>query len=162
VAALAGAYDRFVPEEGVLHAGLLMVTRLLLPSSTSELLHPRDRPIAETGPWPAPRHGRRLGRRDYDGRASRAGRLVKRDRVIGGIGGYAGDLSDYALDEMAACRGIVDDRLCDRLRTYQAGLVDTEMQRSLGRNPTECEIELLTSARQRSVVRDIEIDPHHR
>ena len=46
----AGADDRFVPEEGVLHPRLLMVTRLLLPSSTSEFLHPLDRPVAGTGP----------------------------------------------------------------------------------------------------------------
>ena len=40
--------SRLVPEERILHARLLMVTRRLLPPSPSERLHPPDRPIAGT------------------------------------------------------------------------------------------------------------------
>ena len=91
--AQAAADDRFTPEEGVLNPGLLVVTRLLLPSSTSECPHALDRSIAETGPWPASRDGGRLRRRDHDGRASGTGRCVERDSVIGGIRSHAGDVS---------------------------------------------------------------------
>ena len=35
--------DQLVPEEGVLHTGLLMVARVLLPLSPSSLLHLSDR-----------------------------------------------------------------------------------------------------------------------
>ena len=141
------------------------------------------------------RHGRRLGRRDHDGGASRTGRRVERDGVIGGIRSHAGDLSGDVLDETAACRGIIDGRLGNRLGTKHAGSVDTEMQllppstsappvfhsgpftlahdgktsavddemkRSVGRNTTECEIELLTPPRQGGVIWGIEINPHHR
>ena len=105
-----------------------MVARLLLPSSTPEFLHALDRPIADTGPWPASKHGRRLGRRDHDGCASRTRGSVEGNGVIGGIRGHAGDLSGYVLDEIAACRGVIDGRLGDRLGTDHAGSVDTEMQ----------------------------------
>ena len=44
----------------------------------------------------------------------------------------------------------------------ETGAVDHKMKRSLGRNPTECEIELLTPARQGGVIRGIEVNPHHR
>ena len=42
------ADDRRVPEERMLHARVLMVTRRLRPPSPSERLHPPDRPIAGT------------------------------------------------------------------------------------------------------------------
>ena len=105
-----------------------MVTRLHLPSSTSEFPHPLDRPIADTGPWPVSRHGCGLGRRNHDGRASRTHCSVERDGVIGGIRGHARDLRGHALDETAACRGIISGRFGDRLRMDQAGSVDPEMQ----------------------------------
>ena len=38
--------DQLVPEEGVLHTGLLMVARVLLPLSPSSLLHLSDRAVA--------------------------------------------------------------------------------------------------------------------
>ena len=40
--------------------------------------------------------------------------------------------------------------------------VNDKMKRPLGRPPTECEIELLTPARQGSVIQGIEVNPHHR
>ena len=42
--------DQLVPEEGVLHTGLLIVARVLLPLSSSSLLHLSDRAIARARP----------------------------------------------------------------------------------------------------------------
>ena len=44
----------------------------------------------------------------------------------------------------------------------ETGAVDDKMKRSLGRNTTECEVELLTPPRQGGVIRGIEIDSHRR
>ena len=43
--------DQLVPEEGVLHTGLLMVARVLLPLSPSSLLHLSDRAVARGRSW---------------------------------------------------------------------------------------------------------------
>ena len=63
--------DGLVPEEGVLHAGLPIVARLLLPPPASDRLHLRDRAIARARPRSPSRHRRRLGRWHHNGRASR-------------------------------------------------------------------------------------------
>ena len=105
-----------------------MVSRGLLPSSTSEYPHPLDRPVADTGPWSASRHARRLCRRNHDGRAARSGRFVEREGVVGGVRGHARDLPVHVLDQTGACRGIINRRLCRRLRDDHPGAVDTEME----------------------------------
>ena len=43
------ANDRFVSEEGVLHTGLLVIPRFLLPPAAPNLLHPHDCAITRTG-----------------------------------------------------------------------------------------------------------------
>ena len=54
--------DQLVPEEGVLHTGLLMVARVLLPLSQSSLLHLSDRAVARGRSWSPSRHGGCPGR----------------------------------------------------------------------------------------------------
>ena len=57
------ANDRLVPEERVLHAGLLVVSGSLLPPSPTENAHPPDRAIATRRKGPPARQRRGLGRR---------------------------------------------------------------------------------------------------
>jgi hypothetical protein len=46
----AWANDRLVPKKRVLHAGLLMVPRFILPLATPDLFDPQDRAITSTRP----------------------------------------------------------------------------------------------------------------
>ena len=77
--------DRLVSEERVLHAGLPMIARHLLPASPSSLLDRQDRAITSARLRAASRHVGRTRRRNHDGRATRTGGLVKADRIVGGI-----------------------------------------------------------------------------
>ena len=63
--------DRRVPKERVLHAGLPMVARRLLPASPSHLLDSHDRAITGARPRPVSRHVGRTRRRNHGGRATR-------------------------------------------------------------------------------------------
>ena len=83
--------DRFVPEEGVLHAGLLMVARVLLPLSPSNLLQNPDCAVARRRSWSPFRHGGRPGRWNDDRRATRTSSLVDATRVVGRVRCEAGD-----------------------------------------------------------------------
>ena len=87
------AEDRLVPEEGVLHAGLLMVAGVLLPLAPSHVLHLADRAVASGRARSPSRDGGRSGRRDEDLGPSRRRRLVDADRVVGRVGREAGDLA---------------------------------------------------------------------
>ena len=69
--------DQLVPEEGVLHTGLLMVARVLLPLSPSSLLHLSDRAVARGRSWSPSRHGGCPGRWNDDRRATRTRSLVR-------------------------------------------------------------------------------------
>ena len=120
--------DRFVAKDSVLHASLPLVSRRLLPSSTSQSLHSCDRPIPRTRPWSPPRHRRRLGRRNHDPGTSRPGRLVERDGLVGGVRGHARDVPVHLLDQTDAGRRVIGCRLRDRLGNDYAGAVDTEVQ----------------------------------
>ena len=71
--------DRRVPEERVLHAGLPMVARRLLPASPAYLLDRQDRVITGARPRAVSRHVGRTRRRNHDGRATRTGGLDQRD-----------------------------------------------------------------------------------
>ena len=77
--------DRLVSEERVLHAGLPMIARRLLPASPASLLDRQDRAITSARPRSVSRHVGRPRRRNHDGRATRTGGLVKADRIVGGI-----------------------------------------------------------------------------
>ena len=65
---------------------------------------------------------------DHDGRASRTGRIVECDGVVGRIRGHARDIPDHLLDQTDARRCVIGCRLSDRLGYDHAGAVDTEMQ----------------------------------
>ena len=58
--------DRRVPEEGMLHAGLLLGGRHVLPPTASDLLDLLDRAIASARPRPPARHGGWRGWRNHD------------------------------------------------------------------------------------------------
>ena len=105
-----------------------MVSRGLLPASTSKDLHAPDRPIADAGPRSASRQRRRSGRRHHDHRGSRAGRVVERDGVVRRIGRHARDIAVDVLDQTDAGRGIIRRRLGERMGDDDASAVDTEMQ----------------------------------
>ena len=76
------ADHRFVSEEGVLHASLLVVSRLLLPLTTPDFPYSCDRAIASAGSF---RSRRCLSRRNDDFRAACRSGIVDRDRVLGGV-----------------------------------------------------------------------------
>jgi len=120
--------DRLVPKDRILHARLPMVSRRLLPSSTSEYLHSLDSPIPRARPWSPPRHRRGLGWRNHDGRASRTGRVIERDGVVGRVGGYSRDVPVRLLNQTDARRRVIGRRIRDRLGDDDASAVDTEMQ----------------------------------
>ena len=85
--------DQRVPEESVLHTGLLMVARVLLPLSPSSLLHLSDRAVARGRSWSPSRHGGCPGRWNDDRRATRTRSLVDATRVVGRVRREAGDVA---------------------------------------------------------------------
>ena len=89
--------DRRVPEERVLHAGLPMIARGLLPASPSDLLDRQDRAITSARPRSVSRHVGRTRRRNHDGGVTRTGGFVKADRLVGGIRRH---LSEGAVDRL--------------------------------------------------------------
>ena len=104
----AGSDDRLVPEERVLHAGLPMVARHLLPASPSYLLDRQDRVITGARPRSASRHVGRTRRRNHDGRATRTGGLVEADRIVGGIRRHPSEGAVDRFDQRDASRRVVD------------------------------------------------------
>ena len=103
--------DRLVSEERVLHAGLPMIARHLLPASPSSLLDRQDRAITSARPRAASRHVGRTRRRNHDGRATRTGGLVKADRIVGGIRRHPSEGAVDRLDQRDPSRRVVDARL---------------------------------------------------
>ena len=79
--AKAIANDGLVAEEDVLHTGLSMVTRGLLPLPPPERFHVGDRAIPSTRARAAARHLRRPGQRHDHLRVSRARGLLVQERV---------------------------------------------------------------------------------
>ena len=127
--------DRLVAEERVLHAGLPMIARRLLPASPSSLLDRQDRAITSARPLSVSRHVGRPRRRNHDGRATRTGGLVKADRLGGGIRrhpyeGAVGRLDQrespvVASSTLASVRAratITPDRSTPRCRVFQPRL----------------------------------------
>ena len=94
--------DRGVSEERVLHAGLPMIARRLLPASPASLLDRPDRAITSARPRSVSRHVGRTRRRNHDGRATRTGGLVKADRLGGGIRRHPSEGAVDRLDQRNA------------------------------------------------------------
>ena len=94
--------DRRVPEEGVLHAGLLTVARVLRPLSPSNLLHLPDRVVARGRSWSPSSHCGRPGRWNDNRRATRTRSRIDAHRVGGRVRREAGDV---ALDRVDQDRG---------------------------------------------------------
>ena len=100
--------DQLVPEEGVLHTGLLMVARVLLPLSPSSLLHLSDRAVARGRSWSPSRHGGCPGRWNDDRRATRTRSLVDATRVVGRVRREAGDVAFDLVDQIEGRRRVVN------------------------------------------------------
>ena len=121
--------DRLVSEERVLHAGLSMIARRLLPASPSSLLDRQDRAITSARPRSVSRHVGRTRRRNHDGGATRTGGFVKADRIVGGIRRHLSEGAVDRLDQRDASRRVVDARLRQGPGDDHTRPVDTEMPR---------------------------------
>ena len=121
--------DRRVPEERVLHAGLPMIARRLLPASPSSRLDRQDRAITNARPRSVSRHVGRTRRRNHDGRATRTGGFVKADRIVGGSRRHLSEGAVDRLDQRDASRRVVDARLRQGPGDDHTRPVDTEMPR---------------------------------
>ncbi len=120
--------DRFVPEEGVLHAGLLMVARVLLPLSPSNLLQNPDRAVARRRSWSPFRHGGRPGRWNDDRRATRTRSLVDATRVVGRVRCEAGDGAFDLFDQIEGRCRVVDMPAGTGVSDDHARSVDAQME----------------------------------
>lgn len=87
------AENRFVPEEGILHAGLAMTTCLLLPSAPAQLRDLPDRAIASARPRSASGQPGRLDGWNHDLCATLPRGVVEGDRVIGRVRRDAGHIA---------------------------------------------------------------------
>ena len=120
--------DRLVPEAGVLHAGLLMVARLLLPPSPSDLRHLLDRVIASARLRSTSRHGRSRGRWNHDCRATRTSGIVEGDRVVGRVHRDPCDFAFDYIDQIDGSRRVIDISLGQGMGDDRTRSVDTQME----------------------------------
>ena len=120
--------DHLVPEEGVLHTGLLMVARVLLPLSPSSLLHLSDRAVARGRSWSPSRHGGCPGRWNDDRRATRTRSLVDATRVVGRVRREAGDVAFDLVDQIEGCRRVVNRPAGQGVSDDHARSVDAQMK----------------------------------
>ena len=121
--------DQLVPEEGVLHTGLLMVARVLLPLSPSSLLHLSDRAVARGRSWSPSRHGGCPGRWNDDRRATRTRSLVDATRVVGRVRREAGDIAFDLVDQIEGRRRVVNMPAGQGVSDDHARSVDAQMKR---------------------------------
>ena len=121
--------DQLVPEEGVLHTGLLMVARVLLPLSPSSLLHLSDRAVARGRSWSPSRHGGCPGRWNDDRRATRTRSLVDATRVVGRVRREAGDVAFDLVDQIEGRRRVVNMPAGQGVSDDHARSVDAQMKR---------------------------------
>ena len=121
--------DQLVPEEGVLHTGLLMVARVLLPLSPSSLLHLSDRAVARGRSWSPSRHGGCPGRWNDDRRATRTRSLVDATRVVGRVRREAGDVAFDLVDQIEGRRRVVNMPAGQGVSDDHARSVDAPMKR---------------------------------
>ena len=120
--------DQLVPEEGVLHTGLLMVARVLLPLSPSSLLHLSDRAVARGRSWSPSRHGGCPGRWNDDRRATRTRSLVDATRVVGRVRREAGDVAFDLVDQIEGRRRVVNMPAGQGMSDDHARSVDAQMK----------------------------------
>ena len=120
--------DHLVPEEGVLHTGLLMVARVLLPLSPSSLLHLLDRAVARGRSWSPSRHGGCPGRWNDDRRATRTRSLVDATRVVGRVRREAGDVAFDLVDQIEGRRRVVNMPAGQGVSDDHARSVDAQMK----------------------------------
>ena len=120
--------DRRVPEEGVLHVGLLMVAGHLLPPPATDCLHRRDGAIPRTRPWSPARHTRRPVRWNDDGLATSSRGLVDGDRIVGRVSRDTRDVVVDRLDQADASGRVIDRRIGQRVGHDRTPLVDAEME----------------------------------
>ena len=120
--------DQLVPEEGVLHTGLLMVARVLLPLSPSSLLHLSDRAVARGRSWSPSRHGGCPGRWNDDRRATRTRSLVDATRVVGRVCREAGDVAFDLVDQIEGRRRVVNMPAGQGVSDDHARSVDAQMK----------------------------------
>ena len=120
--------DQLVPEEGVLHTGLLMVARVLLPLSPSSLLHLSDRAVARGRSWSPSRHGGCPGRWNDDRRATRTRSLVDATRVVGRVRREAGDVAFDRVDQIEGRRRVVNMPAGQGVSDDHARSVDAQMK----------------------------------
>ena len=120
--------DQLVPEEGVLHTGLLMVARVLLPLSPSSLLHLSDRAVARGRSWSPSRHGGCPGRWNDDRRATRTRGLVDATRVVGRVRREAGDVAFDLVDQIEGRRRVVNMPAGQGVSDDHARSVDAQMK----------------------------------
>ncbi len=186
------ANDRFVSEEGVLHASLLVVPRSLLPLTAPDLLHPHHGAITSAR---STRPRCRTSRWNDDFRSAGSGGLVDCDRVISRICCEARDVSVNFIDEAKNRPRIVNIPVSQDLGDNHASSIDAEMKflpstlaaaTMLDSGPlafpddgkpsavqdemhgayccgeTEIDIELLAPAGDGGVVRSFEVESHQR
>ena len=120
--------DQLVPEEGVLHTGLLMVARVLLPLSPSSLLHLSDRAVARGRSWSPSRHGGCPGRWNDDRRATRTRSLIDATRVVGRVRREAGDVAFDRVDQIEGRRRVVNMPAGQGVSDDHARSVDAQMK----------------------------------
>ena len=120
--------DQLVPEEGVLHTGLLMVARVLLPLSPSSLLHLSDRAVARGRSWSPSRHGGCPGRWNDDRRATRTRSLIDATRVVGRVRREAGDVAFDLVDQIEGRRRVVNMPAGQGVSDDHARSVDAQMK----------------------------------
>ena len=120
--------DHLVPEEGVLHTGLLMVARVRLPLSPSSLLHLSDRAVARGRSWSPSRHGGCPGRWNDDRRATRTRSLVDATRVVGRVRREAGDVAFDLVDQIEGRRRVVNMPAGQGVSDDHARSVDAQMK----------------------------------
>ena len=120
--------DQLVPEEGVLHTGLLMVARVLFPLSPSSLLHLSDRAVARGRSWSPSRHGGCPGRWNDDRRATRTRSLVDATRVVGRVRREAGDVAFDLVDQIEGRRRVVNMPAGQGVSDDHARSVDAQMK----------------------------------
>ncbi len=121
--------DRFVSEESVLHAGLLVISRFLLPSPPSYLIHPHDRTIASTRPRSSLTRLRRTLRRwNDDFGSSCLGNIVYRKSVIGRVRRDAPDVALDFSEQVKSCFRIVNIPVGQDLGDDRTRSIHTKMK----------------------------------
>ena len=120
--------DRLVAEEAVFHPRLLVIACLVLPPSATDLVQSADRTIASSRPRSSTRDPSGPLRGDDDDRATRLGRPVDRERVVGGVRRHARDVAVDRVDQRHADRCVIEMLVGQGLSHDHPRAVDTEVE----------------------------------